>query len=97
MGLTSDEVAALARSLETDSPVELSNLPTLLARYDRPGWRDLLTLSQQLAGFPKGLAQHPGGILVSSTPLTVDVVQADASSMLLAGTVSVARSSVKVR
>ena len=27
-------------------------------------------MSQQLAGFPKGLAQHPGGMLVSSTPLT---------------------------
>ncbi len=70
LGLPPDEVAALARSLETDSPAELSTSPTLLARCDRPGWRDLLTLSQQLAGFPKGLAQHPGGMLVSSTPLT---------------------------
>lgn len=70
LGLPSDEVAALARSLETDSPAELSAAPTLLTRSDRPGWRDLLTLSQQLAGFPKGLAQHPGGMLVSSTPLT---------------------------
>ena len=70
LGLPVDEVAALARSLETDSPAELSASPTLLARCDRPGWRDLLTLSEQLAGFPKGLAQHPGGMLVSSTPLT---------------------------
>ncbi len=70
LGLPSDEVATLARSLETDSPAELSISPTLLARCDRPGWRDLLGLSQQLAGFPKGLAQHPGGMLVSSTPLT---------------------------
>ena len=70
LGLPADEVAALARSLETDSPAELTASPTLLARYDRPGWRDLLGLSQQLAGFPKGLAQHPGGMLVSSTPLT---------------------------
>ena len=70
LGLPANEVAALARSLETDSPAELSTSPTLLARRDRPGWRDLLGLSQQLAGFPKGLAQHPGGMLVSSTPLT---------------------------
>ncbi len=70
LGLPADEVAVLARSLETDSPAELSASPTLLARQDRPGWRDLLVLSQQLAGFPKGLAQHPGGMLVSSTPLT---------------------------
>ncbi len=70
LGLPADEVGALARGLETDSPAELSASPTLLARCDRPGWRDLLTLSEQLAGFPKGLAQHPGGMLVSSTALT---------------------------
>ncbi|MXZ90539.1 MAG: DNA polymerase III subunit alpha [Chloroflexi bacterium] len=70
LGLPADEVAAMARGLETDSVADLSSSPTLLARSDRPGWRDLLALSQQLAGFPKGLAQHPGGMLVSSTPLT---------------------------
>ena len=70
LGLPVDEVGALARSLETNSVSDLCNAPALLARADRPGWRDLLTLSEQLAGFPKGLAQHPGGMLVSSTPLT---------------------------
>ena len=64
------EVGALARGLETNSVSDLYNSPALLARADRPGWRDLLSLSEQLAGFPKGLAQHPGGMLVSSTPLT---------------------------
>ncbi len=70
LGLPVDEVGALARSLETNSVSDLYNSPALLARSDRPGWRDLLTMSEQLAGFPKGLAQHPGGMLVSSTPLT---------------------------
>ncbi len=70
LGLPADEVAALARGLETDSVAQLSTSSMLLDRRDRPGWRDLLALSQQLAGFPKGLAQHPGGMLVSSTPLT---------------------------
>ena len=70
LGLPVDEVGALARGLETNSASDLYSSPALLARADRPGWRDLLTLSEQLAGFPKGLAQHPGGMLVSSTPLT---------------------------
>ena len=70
LGLPPDEVDAMARGLETDSVSELAYSPALLARADRPGWRDLLTLSQQLGRFPKGLAQHPGGMLVSSTPLT---------------------------
>ena len=70
LGLPSDEVAALAKGLETNSASDLSGAPALLARVNRPGWRDLIALSDQLAGFPKGLAQHPGGMLVSSTPLT---------------------------
>lgn len=70
LGLPPDEVDALARGLETDSVSELSASPTLLARADRPGWRDMLSLSEQMARFPKGVAQHPGGMLVSSTPLT---------------------------
>lgn len=70
LGLPSDEVTALDRGLETDSMAELSVSPTPLARCDRPGWRNLLALSEQLAGFLKRLAQHPGGTLVSSTPLT---------------------------
>ncbi len=70
LGLPPDEVGALAKGLETDSVSELSNSPALLARADRPGWRDLLALSEQLGGFPRGLAQHPGGMLISSTPLT---------------------------
>ncbi len=70
LGLPADEVGVVARSLETDSPSELSREPALVSRAERAGWRDLLRLSDQLAGFPKGLAQHPGGMLVSSTPLT---------------------------
>ena len=35
LGLPADEVAALARSLETDSPAELSVSPTPAGRYDR--------------------------------------------------------------
>ena len=70
LGLPVDEVAALARGLETDASSELPQSPVAMAKADRPGWRDLFVLSKQLAGFPKGLAQHPGGMLVSSTPLT---------------------------
>ena len=70
LGLPADEVGVVARSLETDSPSELCREPAMVSRAERPGWRDLVRLSEQLAGFPKGLAQHPGGMLVSSTPLT---------------------------
>ena len=70
LGLSADEVGVLAKGLETDSVADLSHSPALRARADRPGWRDLLALAEELAGCPKGLAQHPGGMLVSSAPLT---------------------------
>ena len=70
LGLPSDEVGHLARRLETGSLSELAALPSYIPGCERPGWRDLLALSDQLAGFPRGVAQHPGGMLVSSTPLT---------------------------
>ena len=70
IGLPPDEVDAMAKGLETDSASELPYAPALVARATRPGWRDLMALSGQLAGFPRGISQHPGGMLVSSTPLT---------------------------
>jgi error-prone DNA polymerase len=36
-------------------------------------WHDLIKLSSELDGFPKYLGQHPGGMILSSTPLT-DIV-----------------------
>ena len=80
LGLPADEVGALARGLETDSVSDLYNSPAFRARAARPGWQDLLILSEQLAGFPKGLSQHPGGMLVSSTPLT-DLVPVQPSAI----------------
>ncbi len=38
-------------------------------RADARGWRDLAELAGQLAGFPRHLSQHPGGMVISSEPL----------------------------
>ena len=70
LGLPADEVGALARRLEYNSVAELPLLPNYGELSQRPGWKYLFGLADTLAGFPKGLAQHPGGMLVSSTPLT---------------------------
>ena len=70
LGLPVDEVGALARRLESNSVSELPQLPGYAELARRPGWKHLFGLADTLAGFPKGLAQHPGGMLVSSTPLT---------------------------
>jgi len=52
---------------------EMLALPGFKGRVDSPGWGELIELSQELINFPKYLAQHPGGMIISSTPL-IDLV-----------------------
>ena len=59
---------------------EMNALPEFRDRVDAPVWRDLIDLSEQLDGFPKYLAQHPGGMILSSSPLT-DFVPIQPSAM----------------
>ena len=75
LGLPPAEVDALARRLEGGDVSELLSFAS-----DRPGWRDLFALAPQLAGFPRGLSQHPGGMLVSACPLT-DLVPVQPSAI----------------
>ena len=48
---------------------EMMSLPEFANRVDLPGWRDLLELAPQLEGAPKGLGQHVGGMILSSSPI----------------------------
>ena len=54
LGLPNNEVAALARGLETESVAELGTSPTLLARRDRPGWRTCRFCPSNWPAFPRG-------------------------------------------
>ena len=73
LGLPADDVDKLAKRAEHRGADELRDemlaLPDFRDRVDAPVWRDLIDLSAQLDGLPKYLAQHPGGMLISSTPL----------------------------
>ncbi len=70
LGLPPDEVGALARRVDSNSVWELPQLPGYAELVKRPGWDRLFALADSLQGFPKGVAQHPGGMLLSSTALT---------------------------
>ena len=39
------------------------------AGLNAPGWQDLIELAPQLIGAPKGLGQHVGGMILSSSPI----------------------------
>ena len=72
LGLPASELDRLAKR---SNPHEgLSQLPGELARQyperaDARGWRELVELAQQLAGFPRHMSQHVGGMVISSEPL----------------------------
>jgi error-prone DNA polymerase len=52
---------------------EMERLPQFAGLVDSPGWRDLIDLSVDLAGFPRHFSQHVGGVIISSKPLVDSV------------------------
>ncbi|MGC4107636.1 MAG: error-prone DNA polymerase [Thermomicrobiales bacterium] len=48
---------------------ELARLPEYAARASAPPWCYLTDIARQLAGFPRHITQHSGGMIISSTPL----------------------------
>ena len=84
LGLPAQDVDKLAKRVDFlhagDLQAEMLGLPEFRDRVDAPVWRDLIDLSAQLDGFPKYLAQHPGGMIISSSPL-IDVVPVQQSAI----------------
>ena len=73
LGLPQEHLSLLSKQLHShdaaDLRDEMAQLPDFRDRVDAPGWRDLLELAPQLMDAPKGLGQHVGGMVLSSSPL----------------------------
>ena len=73
LGLPREHLSLLSKRLHshhaTDLREEMAQLPDFRDRLDAPGWRDLLDLAPQLMDAPRGLSQHVGGMVLSSTPI----------------------------
>ena len=73
LGLPKEHLSLLSRRLHSheaaDLRDEMAQLPEFSDRLDAPGWRDLLDLAPQLMDAPKGLGQHVGGMVLSSSPI----------------------------
>ena len=84
LGLPRHHLESLAKRAESrnarDMRDEMLANPDLCDKVDAPGWRDLIDVGMQLQGFPKGLAQHPGGMIISSKPL-IDITPVQPSAM----------------
>ena len=73
LGLPFQDVDKLAKRVDSNHAnalrSEMLGLPEFRDKVDAPVWKNLMELSLQLDGFPKYLAQHPGGMIISSSPL----------------------------
>ena len=73
LGLPQEHLALLSKQLHShhasDLRNEMAQLPDFRERMDAPGWRDLLDLAPQLMDAPRGLSQHVGGMVLSSSPI----------------------------
>ena len=77
LSLPPEEVDQLSKQVDYGSArhleEEMQKSPAFKDKVNAPVWRDLIRLAFELDGFPKYLGQHPGGMIISSTPLT-DIV-----------------------
>ena len=84
LGLPPLELDVLAKRAESHNArnlaSEMERIDELKDKINLPGWRDLIEIGTQLQGFPKGLAQHPGGMIISSTPL-IDITPVQPSAI----------------
>ncbi|MGD9890332.1 MAG: DNA polymerase III subunit alpha [Dehalococcoidia bacterium] len=74
LGLPLPDLEKLARlgghwSGATSLAAEMARIPELTGRVDAPLWRDLIDLTGQIAGFPRHVSQHVGGMVISAGPL----------------------------
>jgi error-prone DNA polymerase len=77
LGLPEAEIDQLAKQSDWGSARKLKKkmerMPNFKDKVEAPVWRDLISLAAELDGFPKYMGQHPGGMILSSTPL-IDIV-----------------------
>jgi error-prone DNA polymerase len=83
LGLPFAELERLARITE-GSPrrvaEEIAKLPDGEAKLSSRRWRALGMLSKEIAGLPRHISQHPGGMVISSRPL-IDLVPVQPAAM----------------
>ncbi len=59
---------------------ELASLPDAAAKAASPRWRAFAEICEEIAGLPRHISQHPGGMVISSRPL-VELVPVQPAAM----------------
>jgi error-prone DNA polymerase len=84
LGLPQSELERLARVSEgwhaSNVGTEMTYVPGAEERLASPRWRAFRALAAEIAGLPRHLSQHPGGMVISSRPL-VELVPVELAAM----------------
>jgi error-prone DNA polymerase len=84
LGIAESELDRLAKRAGWgsggDIAAEMAMYPEYAGKIDTPIWRDLIELSEQIAGFPRHLSQHVGGMVISTKPI-VELVPVERAAM----------------
>ncbi|HET9477192.1 MAG TPA: error-prone DNA polymerase, partial [Dehalococcoidia bacterium] len=84
LGLPEAELDRLAKTSEGRSArhirEEMGRSEHFREKIGAPLWRHLVELSEQIAGFPRHISQHVGGLVISSRPL-IELVPQEQSAM----------------
>jgi error-prone DNA polymerase len=75
-----EQVARLADHGTDGLAEELERLPGFAGRGRAPLWKDLCALAEEIAGLPRHVSQHVGGMIISSRPL-VELVPLERAAM----------------
>ncbi len=75
-----EQVARLADRRSGGLADELEQLPGFQGRTAAPLWKELCELAEEIAGLPRHISQHVGGMVISSRPL-VDIVPLERAAM----------------
>ncbi len=83
LDLPAGEIAQIAKLADRRSgglADELDELPGFAGRRDAPLWKELCELAEEIAGLPRHVSQHVGGMIISSRPL-VELVPLERAAM----------------
>ena len=75
-----EQVAKLSDSRTVGLSDEIERLPGFAGRRNAPLWKELCELAEEIAGLPRHVSQHVGGMIISSRPL-VEVVPLERAAM----------------
>jgi error-prone DNA polymerase len=75
-----EQVAKLADGRSGGLAEELEQLPGFAGRRNAPLWKELCELAEEIAGLPRHVSQHVGGMVISSRPL-VEIVPLERAAM----------------